>query len=70
MGEAHANDPNAMPLGEFISDTMDILKKPAHGDRGAGEESSCAAVCGEQRPGEVSAFLPAVQQQSVAQHLG
>lgn len=26
MGEAQANDPNAMPLGEFISETMGILK--------------------------------------------
>jgi len=30
MGEAQANDPNAMPLGDFISETMDILKnRPA-----------------------------------------
>jgi uncharacterized oxidoreductase len=27
MGEAQAKDPNAMPLDEYISETMDILKK-------------------------------------------
>jgi len=26
MGDYQANDPNAMPLGEFISETMEVLK--------------------------------------------
>jgi uncharacterized oxidoreductase len=30
MGERQAKDPNAMPLGEFISDAMEILKTQPH----------------------------------------
>jgi uncharacterized oxidoreductase len=30
MGETQANDPNAMPLNDFITETMKILKKSPH----------------------------------------
>ena len=45
QGERQANDPNAMPLDEYIAETMDILSRAAGRAGGAGAARPRPALC-------------------------